>query len=93
MRSVTIRLVKGFMSVILISVIMFIGVLSIFIKQYYYNNVEDIIINQVKASEDFYIRYFSDVSLYDNILDNVDVFWKQTTAQVQIIDPSGHVLM
>jgi signal transduction histidine kinase len=87
------RLVGSFMLVILISV----GILEIllmnFVQQYYYNNTEEILTNQIRISADFYARYFSNASLEDNIMANVDVFWNQTEAQVQILDLSGRVLM
>jgi signal transduction histidine kinase len=66
---------------------------SLFIKQYYYKGVEDILTDQVNMSVNFYAQYFSDSSLQDNVMDNVDVFWKFTSAQVQIIDDKGRVLM
>lgn len=93
MRSVRTRLIYSFMSVIIISIFIFIAMLSIFLKEYYYKGVEDILTNQIRTSASFYSRYFSDSSLQDNITDNVDVFWKLTSAQVQIIDQSGNVLM
>ena len=49
--------------------------------------------NHIKMSANFYVRYFSNSSLEDNIIDNIDVFWRQTTAQVQIINSSGDLLM
>lgn len=93
MKSIRNRLVKNFVLITIISVFILEAILINFVKQYYYNNVESILTNQIKISADFYSRYFSNTSLEDNLLDNVDVFWKQTLAQVQIIDPSGKVLM
>ena len=93
MKTIKYRLVKNFFVVILISVTFFEALLISFVKHYYYNNVEEVLTNQIKTSADFYYRYFSDNSLEDNILDNVDVFWKQTSAQVQIINTTGKVLM
>ncbi|MBF8981911.1 HAMP domain-containing protein [Lutibacter sp. B2] len=87
------RLVSHFMLVVLISVLIFEILLIGFIKQYYYSNVEEILTNQIKIASDFYERYFSNTSLEENVLDNVDVFWKQTNAQVQIVDESGKILM
>lgn len=92
-KSIKTRLVGNFMVVILISVIAFEALLIYFTIYYYYNNVEAILTNQIKISSDFYSRYFSNVSLEDNIMDNVDIFWKQTYAEVQIIDSSGNLLM
>lgn len=93
MKSIKTRLAYSFMSIIIISILAFIVILSIFIKEYYYKNLEEVLENQIKISANFYSRYFSDASLEDNIMDNVDVFWKLTSAQVQIIDTSGEVLM
>lgn len=92
-KSIKARLVKNFMIVILISVTAFEALLIYFTRYYFYHNVESILTNQIKISTDFYSRYFSNVSLQDNILDNVDVFWSQTSAEVQIIDSNGKVLM
>lgn len=81
MKSIKTRLAYSFMSIIIISILAFIVILSIFIKEYYYKNLEEVLENQIKISANFYSRYFSDASLEDNIMDNVDVFWKLTSAQ------------
>lgn len=87
------RMLVNFMLVIFISVIIFETLLIGFTRHYFYNNVEGILTNQIKLSADFYGRYFSNTSLHDNIMDNVDIFWKQTTAQVQIVNLDGKILM
>ena len=87
------RLVGNFMLVIIITVL----ILEIFlvnaVKQYYYKSMEEILSNQIMFSSDFYSRYFSSTSLEDIIIDDIDVFWRQTTAQVQILDLDGKILM
>lgn len=74
-----------------------VGILEIFlvdvIRKNYYKNLEDNLINQIKISSDIYAGYFSDASLNENVLNNVDAFWKQTPAQVQIIDLNRKVIM
>lgn len=92
-KSIRSRLVGNFVLVIIISIAAFEVLLINFTRYYFYNNVEGILTNQIKISTDFYSKYFSNVSLEDNILDNVDIFWNQTSAEVQIIDPMGKVLM
>lgn len=81
------------MFIIVITVI----VLEIFlinnVKQNYYKNLEDNLYNQIKMSSDLYYQYFSDATLHENVLNNVDTFWRQTTAQVQIIDLGGNIIM
>lgn len=93
MKSIRTRLVGNFMLIIMITVAILEIILINGVKQYYYNNVEDIVSDQIKFSSEFYSRYFASSSLEDNIIDNVDVFWQQTSAQVQILDLKGNVLM
>ncbi len=83
----------NFILIIIISVFILEFLLILFTRHYYYNNLEDAISNQIKTSAEFYNKYFSNSPLEDNVLDNVDVFWRQTSAQVQIIDTKGKVLM
>ncbi|WZL71665.1 ATP-binding protein [Clostridiaceae bacterium 35-E11] len=92
-KSIKRRLMINFVLVIFMSVFILEIILINFVKQYYYNNVEDVLTNQIMISSQIYSRYFSNTTLRDNVLDNVDVFWKQTSAQVQIIDLSGKILM
>ena len=92
-KSIKRRLVGNFMLVIVITVL----ILEIFlingVKQYYYKSIEEILSNQIMLSSDFYSRYFSSTDLKDIIIDDIDVFWRQTTAQVQILDLNGKILM
>lgn len=92
-KSIKRRMLVNFMLIIFISVVTFEALLISFTRYYFYNNVEGILTNQIKLSADFYKRYFSKTPLQDNIIDNVDIFWKQTTAQVEIIDLNGKILM
>lgn len=93
MKSIKRRLVVNFVFIIVITVVILEVFLITSIRQYYYKNLEGALFNQIQVSADLYQRYFSDASLEENILNNVDTFWKQTTAQVQIIDLEGRVLM
>lgn len=83
----------SFMFIIVITVIILEFFLIVSIRQNYYKNLEDTLVNQLQTSTDLYVRYFSDATLHENILNNVDTFWKQVTAQVEIIDMDGRVLM
>ncbi len=91
--SIQARLVRNFILIILISVLAFEALLVYFTRFYFYNNIESILTNQIKTASDFYTRYFSDVPLDVNIMDNADLFWKQTTGQVQIVGNNGEVLL
>ncbi|NMB07561.1 MAG: HAMP domain-containing histidine kinase [Tissierellia bacterium] len=92
-KSIKTRLVGNFMLVIVITVLILEVFLINAVKRYYYKSVEDILSNQIMVSTDFYSRYFSSTNLQDIIIDDVDVFWRQTTAQVQILNLDGKVLM
>lgn len=63
------------------------------VKQNYYKNLENSLYNQIKMSTNLYYKYFSDATLHENVLNNVDTFWRQTSAQVQIIDLDGNIIM
>lgn len=93
MKSIKKSLSFNFMILIFITVVIFELLLINVIKQYYYYNVQDTLSNQIKLSSEFYSKYFSNSSLKENVEENVDVFWKQTSAQVQIIDEKGNILM
>lgn len=93
MKSIKRRLVAYFMFVIIITVVILELLLINAIQQNYYKNLEDSITNQLKISSNLYLKYFSDASLKDNVLNNVDTFWKQSSAQVEILDLSGKVIM
>ncbi|MFZ5967732.1 MAG: HAMP domain-containing sensor histidine kinase [Bacillota bacterium] len=93
MKSIKSRLVINFMFIVIITVVILEISLIYIVKQNYYNNLEDNLYNQIKISSDLYMRYFSDTTLHENVLSNVDTFWRQASVQVEIIDMNGKVLM
>ncbi|MDR7870765.1 MAG: HAMP domain-containing sensor histidine kinase [Tissierellaceae bacterium] len=92
-KSIKSRLVINFMLVIVITVVILQLVLSNAIKDYYYKNVEDILSSQIEYSTDFYSKYFSTFTIDDIILGDIDLFWRYTTAQVQLLSLEGELLM
>lgn len=92
-KSIKSRLVINFMLVIVITVLILQFVLSNSIKNYYYKNVEDILTSQIEYSTDFYSKYFSTFSIDDIIMGDIDLFWRYTTAQVQLLSLEGDLLM
>lgn len=92
-KSIKSRLVRSFMLVIIITVVILEIVLTNAIREYYYKNVEDILTSQIEYSTDFYSRYFSSFDVEDIVLDDVDLFWRYTNAQVQILSLDGELLM
>lgn len=93
MKSIKKRLVFNFVFIIVITVVILEIFLISSIRQYYYKNLESTLLNQIQTSANLYQKYFSDATLQENVLNNVDTFWKQTSAQVEIIDMDGKVLM
>ena len=92
-QSIRVRLTLKLLVIILFTISILEVSLITFVRQYFYKNTEDIITNQVMVSADLYNSYFSNSTLEENILDNVDVFWKQTNAQVQILNTDGKLIM
>jgi len=81
------------MFIIVITVLVLEFFLISSIRQNYNKNLENILVNRLQTSTDLYVRYFSDATLQENVLNDMDTFWKQVTAQVEIIDMDGRVLM
>ncbi|MFA5576835.1 MAG: HAMP domain-containing sensor histidine kinase [Tissierellaceae bacterium] len=91
-KSIKTRLVINFMLIIVITVVILETVLINGVKEYYYRNVESLLNSQIQFSIDYYLRYFSSDSLEDIIIDDIDVFWQHTDAQVQLLDSQGRLL-
>ena len=62
-------------------------------RKYYYKSLEANLSNQLKLSSSFYNAYLSSASVEENVANNVDVFYENITAEVQIIDLNGFVIM
>ena len=93
MKGIKARLIWSYLLVIVFTVITLEVFLTVSIEKYYYKNMESLLSKQIKGSVDFYNNYFSSSSLKENVENNDDIFWKNTSAEVQIIDNSGMMLM
>ncbi|MGI6450030.1 MAG: ATP-binding protein [Desulfitobacteriia bacterium] len=93
MKGIRGRLTAYFMAVIVISVTILEVLLIYTVQQNYYGSLKGSLTSQIKISADMYAKYYSDTSLEDNILYNVDAFWNQSNAEVQIIDQAGKIVM
>ena len=93
MRTIKSRLVKSFSIVIFITILVLDILLITFVRKYYYDNMNDLLKNQLQVTTNFYKKYFNLYSLEENIYDNLDSFWEQTDAQIQIYDNNGELLM
>ena len=93
MKSIRSKVLKNFL-IVIISTVLILDILTLLcLKGYYYKNTQDTLINQLESSINFYQKYFSNNELMENIYDNVDVFWNMKQGQVEILDPSGELLM
>ncbi|MCY6370121.1 ATP-binding protein [Clostridium ganghwense] len=93
MKSIKTRLTKSYFLIILLTVVICEIFLISSVKKYFYNNTQELLSNQIKLSADFYNTYLSSTGLEENIADDIDVFWKNTHAEVQILNLSGNILM
>lgn len=93
MKSIKTRLTASYFLIIILTVIICEIVLITSIKNYFYNNAKDLLSNQIRLSTEFYNTYLSSTGLKENVSDDIDVFWKNTSAEVQILDTSGNILM
>jgi signal transduction histidine kinase len=93
LRGIKARLIWSYLLVIVFTVITLEVVITVSVGKYYYKNTESLLSKQIKSSVDFYNNNFSSSSLKENVENNADIFWKNTSAEVQIIDNSGMMLM
>ena len=91
--SIRTRLVKNFMLIIIITVAFLeVSVIS-GIKHYYYKNIEELLDNQLDFSIEYLIKYLEINSLENIVMDDIDLFWNQTTAQIQLYNSKGNLLL
>lgn len=93
MKSIKNRMIRNFIIVVFSTIVILDILLMVFVRQYYYKNIQTILTNQIELAINFYDRYYSTTSLELNVYDNVDAFWNQTTAQVQIFDNKCRLIM
>lgn len=92
-KSIKNRLVMSYMMIIIITVLILETVILSSVRTYYYKSIEDILFNEMQLSLEYYSRYYSSKSLEEIVLDDSDVFWQNTKAQVQIFTKQGELLM
>ncbi len=93
MKGIRLRLAANFMIVIICTVVILEILLIYIVKQNYYNSLQGSLTNQLNICTDMYTKYFANTSLQDNVLYNVDAFWNQSNAEVQIADKDGIIIM
>ncbi len=93
MTSIKKRLVLGYLTVILLTIIVLEGLFMVAIGNYYYGGVEESLVNKATLSANFINRYAPGYSLANKaryIFENVD---KNELALVEVIKPNGEVLL
>ncbi|MFL0248965.1 sensor histidine kinase [Clostridium neuense] len=93
LKGIRARLLGSYLFIIVVTVVSFELFFIIAVDKYYYNNIENLLLNQIRVSANFYDTYLSTNTLKENVQNNADVFWNNTHAEVQIIDNSGNMLM
>lgn len=93
MRSIKSKVINNLVLIILLMVILVNAFSLIFIRAYFYNNTEGMVVKQLDVSKTFYNKYYSGSSLLINIYDNMDTFWNHVDGQVQIYDEKGELIM
>lgn len=93
MKGIRLRLAANFMVVIICTVVILEILIIYIVRHNYYNSLEASLTNQLNICTDMYTRYFANTSLQDNVLYNVDAFWNQSNAEVQIADIDGNIVM
>ncbi|MGL5354207.1 MAG: sensor histidine kinase [Clostridium sp.] len=93
MKSIKSKLIKNFFIVIFSTIVILDVLLMVFVRKYYYDNTEELLKSQIEVSTNFYNKHFSASTLMDNIYENLDSFWNQSSAQVEILDSDGNLIM
>ncbi|WP_243404955.1 sensor histidine kinase [Thermobrachium celere] len=91
MGSIRRRLLLNFVIIIVLTVSTLNLIIYISFKNIYYNNIANLLINQIKISSDLYSKYFSRDSLYENVINGVDSFFRNNL-EVQIFDNTGKII-
>ena len=92
-KSLKTRIMTQFFLVIVLIVVFFEIFLIFTIKNYYYSGVTGIIQSQAKYSAKLYEVHLANSSLSEIVLDDIEEFYSEVNAQVQILNNSGKVLV
>lgn len=87
------RVIGSFIFLVLVAVLFFESVLIWGIHEFFYTSVENALTTRLDYSVDYFDKYYSQLSLSDVILEDIDIFWNHTACQVQIFSPEGELLM
>jgi len=86
------RLVGSYFIVIVLTVLILEVFLNIFVRYYYYHNIEQSLKNQAELSASFFQQYFTEEDLEKQAATLLKGFANHSDAQVQIISATGQLL-
>lgn len=92
MSSIRRRLLCNFVIIVVLTVTTLNTIIFFSFRNIYYSNIANLLIGQIKISSDIYTKYFSKNSLYENVLNGVDVFLNRSDIQVQVFDNTGRII-
>ena len=84
-------MVNFFIIILVIFIVFEIGMMY-FVRYFYYSSVESILKTEIRLSADLFESYLND-NLSNIVLQDYDLFYRRTKAQVQLLDNTGFVLM
>ena len=87
------RLVKSYLLLIITTIVILDIFLLIGFKTFYYTSVENELKSRLSFSLNFYNRNYSDKNLEDIILEDNDILWTYTNAEVQVLTPKGNIII
>ncbi|WP_242947094.1 HAMP domain-containing protein [Clostridium haemolyticum] len=93
MKSIRNKLTLSYIGIIIFTVFISQIIVLTSIRKYFYDNARELLSNQIKLSAEFYSTYLSSIDIKENVENDVDIFWKNTNAEVQILDTKGNLLM
>ena len=91
-KSIGRKIVKGFFLISIFSVFIIEIFLIIGFRNSYYKSMENKLENKILLIIDTFNKFYSDKSLEDLIIEDVDPFWARNNSEVQIIDKNGYVV-
>lgn len=92
-KSLKSRLAISYLFIILLTMIITDMALANVLQSYFRSNVRESLDNQLSIAVGTYERYYADDTLEENIANDEDAFWRQSTALVQIISLNREVLL
>lgn len=92
MKSIRSRLTYSYLFIILLTVIILETFMIITIKDYYYENIKQLLKKEATLSSSFYNQYISSGSIENDVEKLLRSFYFNTSAQIQILDTNSRII-